>query len=45
MGDPPKPKWMRWHTYDRLAAKARHGQARALHKLSYVVEREGSGRR
>ena len=45
MGDPPKPKWMRWHTYDRLAAKARDARARALHKLTYVVERKGLGRR
>ena len=43
LGDPPKPKWMRWHTYERLAAKARDAQVRALHKLSYVVVRAGLG--
>ena len=34
-GDPPKPKWMRWRTYERLAEQARVAQARALHKLCY----------
>jgi hypothetical protein len=45
MGDPPKPKRMRWRTYEHLAAKARQAQIRALHKLTYVVEREGLRRR
>jgi hypothetical protein len=44
-GKLPKPKYMRWRTYERMAAKARQAQVRALHKLTFVVEREGLGRR
>ena len=42
--DPPKPKWMRWHTFDRLLTKAHYAQARALRQLSYVVARDNLAR-
>jgi len=40
--DPPKPKWMRWRTYDRIMARADAYEAIADQRLWALVARLGN---
>ena len=35
---PPKPKWMRWHTYERLAEQYLVQQAKIDHCISDCLD-------
>lgn len=38
-GDPPKPKWMRWKTYEQILARSHHYEAVADERLSFFLNR------